>query len=74
MVMKGMLSIFIIAACCACAASESIQYIATGRVCRPKNNDDILEYLVLIPHNPVDKNVMMIRLDVVLGNLKIMIG
>ena len=43
-----MLSIFIIAACYACAASESIQYIATGesiqyiatgRVCRPKNND-----------------------------------
>ena len=37
--MKGMLSIFIIAACCACAASESIQYFATGKVCRPKNND-----------------------------------
>ena len=34
-----MLSIFITAACYACAASESIQYIATGRVCRPKNND-----------------------------------
>lgn len=39
--MKGMLSIFIIISVCfyACAASESIQYIATGRVCRPKNND-----------------------------------
>lgn len=37
--MKGMLSIFIISVCYACAASEIIQYIATGRVCRPKNND-----------------------------------
>jgi len=34
-----MLSIFIIAACYACAASESTQYIASGRVCRPKNYD-----------------------------------
>jgi len=34
-----MLSIFIISVCYTCAASEIIQYIATGKVCRPKNND-----------------------------------